>query len=772
LAAPDAGPDLPTRKGLYYYTIPPGKDNPPQNCYTSVFIFQIEETLPYCGRERAWINVDSAAGINNWDSINPKNNFHLMKYLNTADPNGWVTVGLIIKNGICYDTAWYHNLFQLIKIKPEFNVKLEGVCPPYKVTVSLRDSIQDSLVSARINFNGVDSIQNFSITDSVIHQKSFEFKTMGIKKITVSLTNRKGCIQSYDTTLYLGYFKSLITQKSVFCLSDSVPFENVVEYYSKSTGNWANKARASSGKEQIWWNFGDTNVYTQLGNLPKYKFKQVGNYQIKMAIQDSSGCRDTVTLSNKIKIVSAKAGIGSISANLICAPKIIPFQDSSYIIDSSAINGSTPYDIIEKWYWDFGDLKDISSLKNPIHDYTSNGTFIVKHTVTSKEGCVDSIIMPLTIKGPKPKYLFSSGDTIGCSPVKLKVANTTGTQLKSWQWTIDGPSNFVVSTDKDTTTEFSLVKSGVYRILLLGTDSLINEITGQTVYCTSVFPDTLNPKTRPIYVTVYDKPLVQLTGPDTVCANELFSVLANADTVYKQFVWKTNTGYNSGILQRTDSVFNYSFKDSGNYLITLIPTPSINITCVDTPSHPIFVRSIKADFDIDGSQSPLYTFTNKSIAASNFFWNFGQPKSGAENVSNQKNPTHDYKSLNDSFSVCLIAKNLSDCYDTICKVIPPVARLINIPNVFTPNNDGFNDAFDIEIVGQTLYDLKIYNRWGAKVYESTKDGKENDGINWNGKTNNDGAENVEGVYFYVFKYKFNPTDSEKSVNGSITLIRN
>jgi gliding motility-associated-like protein len=291
------------------------------------------------------------------------------------------------------------------------------------------------------------------------------------------------------------------------------------------------------------------------------------------------------------------------------------------------------------------------------------------------------------------------------------------------------------------------------------------------VYCTSVFPDTLNPKTRPIYVTVYDKPLVQLTGPDTVCANELLSILANADTVYKQFVWKTNTGYNSGILQRTDSIFNYSFKDSGNYLITLIPTPSINITCVDTPSHPIFVRSIKADFDIDGSQSPLYTFTNKSIAASNFFWNFGQPKSGAENVSNQKNPTHDYKSLNDSFSVCLVAKNLSDCYDTICKVIPPVARLINIPNVFTPNNDGFNDAFDIEIVGQTLYDLKIYNRWGAKVYESTKDGKENDGINWNGKTNNDEAENVEGVYFYVFKYKFNPTDSEKSVNGSITLIR-
>jgi gliding motility-associated-like protein len=103
-------------------------------------------------------------------------------------------------------------------------------------------------------------------------------------------------------------------------------------------------------------------------------------------------------------------------------------------------------------------------------------------------------------------------------------------------------------------------------------------------------------------------------------------------------------------------------------------------------------------------------------------------------------------------------------------MIPPTARLINIPNVFTPNGDGINDAFDISIVGQSLYDLKIYNRWGGKVFEGTKDGKNNDGINWNGTTYNEGNENGEGVYYYIFKYKF--SEGEKSVHGSITLIRN
>jgi gliding motility-associated-like protein len=95
---------------------------------------------------------------------------------------------------------------------------------------------------------------------------------------------------------------------------------------------------------------------------------------------------------------------------------------------------------------------------------------------------------------------------------------------------------------------------------------------------------------------------------------------------------------------------------------------------------------------------------------------------------------------------------------------------VEVPNIFTPNGDGINDAFDISIVGQSLYDLKIYNRWGGKVFEGTKDGKNNDGINWNGTTYNEGNENGEGVYYYIFKYKF--SEGEKSVHGSITLIRN
>jgi gliding motility-associated-like protein len=770
LAPPDAGPDLPTRRGMYYYTIPPGLGSPPLNCFTSVFVFQVEETLPSCGRERMWINTDSTGGKNNWDSINPKLNYYIHRYSNTADPKGWVTTGLIVKNGNCYDTAWYHNMFQLIKIKPQFITKIEGKCPPYKITISLKDSIQDSLTTAIISFNGVDSIQTFAITDSVIHQKSYSFTSMGIKSLSVTLTNSKGCSQSYDTIIYLGYYKDITLSKPVFCLKDSAQFYENIDYYAKTTRYWQQPLRAAANLEKMWWNFGDTNLFIPTGSWPKHVYKQAGNYTIKMAVQDSAGCKDTLTYFEKIKVVDVKAIIGPISANLICAPKIIPFTDNSIIIDSSALYLSPKYDRIINWIWNFGDLKTESSLKDPLHDYTSNGTFMVKHTVITEAGCKDSVFLPLTIKGPKPLYSFASGDTLGCSPVKLKLNNTTGTQLQSWQWTVNGPINFILSTDKDTATDFSLVKAGRYRLLLLGTDSLKNEITGQTVYCTSVFPDTLNPNSKPVFVTVYDKPTVQLFGPDSVCPNEVFTVKAIADTLYKQFIWQTSTGFNSGLKPRTDTTFNYSFKDSGNYFIKLFPIPKVNITCIDTGIHAIYVRNLKADFDIDGTKSPLYSFVNKSINASNYYWNFGQSSSGINNVSNDQNPTHDYKSLNDSFKVCLVAKNIGECFDTICKVIIPVSRLIQVPNVFTPNNDGINDAFDIDILGELFYEIKIYNRWGNKVFEGNADGKGNDGINWNGKTDNDGSPNSAGVYYYTFKYKFDLNENVKTLHGSITLI--
>lgn len=72
-----------------------------------------------------------------------------------------------------------------------------------------------------------------------------------------------------------------------------------------------------------------------------------------------------------------------------------------------------------------------------------------------------------------------------------------------------------------------------------------------------------------------------------------------------------------------------------------------------------------------------------------------------------------------------------------------------VPSIFTPNNDGYNDVFNIKISGYKNIDWKIYNRWGVLV-KSGKLKVENDGYIdlWDGRTN--AAQKVtDGTYYYI-----------------------
>jgi gliding motility-associated-like protein len=98
-------------------------------------------------------------------------------------------------------------------------------------------------------------------------------------------------------------------------------------------------------------------------------------------------------------------------------------------------------------------------------------------------------------------------------------------------------------------------------------------------------------------------------------------------------------------------------------------------------------------------------------------------------------------------------------------VLPPcdVNRLL-IPNVFTPDGDGLNDRFGVvEFEGfEMVSSLKIFDRWGEKVYE-------NSGADpyWDGMI--DGKTGLSDVYIYILKIVC--SDGEAILHGDVTLIR-
>ena len=109
---------------------------------------------------------------------------------------------------------------------------------------------------------------------------------------------------------------------------------------------------------------------------------------------------------------------------------------------------------------------------------------------------------------------------------------------------------------------------------------------------------------------------------------------------------------------------------------------------------------------------------------------------------------------------------LLECSDTIPKVIIPEAPLI-IPNVFTPNNDGVNDTFKIELKNASLSNFSIYDRWGLLI--KSDDIKNHTTILWDGRTTT-GELCTAGVYFYTLQYTDANGDTQKK-NGYITLIK-
>lgn len=86
-----------------------------------------------------------------------------------------------------------------------------------------------------------------------------------------------------------------------------------------------------------------------------------------------------------------------------------------------------------------------------------------------------------------------------------------------------------------------------------------------------------------------------------------------------------------------------------------------------------------------------------------------------------------------------------------------------LPNIFTPNNDDRNETFrPMEMCGVASGKLKIYNRWGQLIYETSEITK-----GWNGKVN--GQKSADGVYYYLVEYS-DFKNQPKKKKGWVELV--
>lgn len=137
-------------------------------------------------------------------------------------------------------------------------------------------------------------------------------------------------------------------------------------------------------------------------------------------------------------------------------------------------------------------------------------------------------------------------------------------------------------------------------------------------------------------------------------------------------------------------------------------------------------------------------------------WDFGDGT-----TSTLQDPEHIYEQEG-TYTVTVVVQNSIGCLDTLYSTVV-VFEEFNLGSVFTPNNDGINDYFEIPNSGLDEFEIKIYNRWGRLLFETTDENKY-----WDGKTPS-GSNAAPGTYFYIIN-ALSPFNDYSS-NGIITLLR-
>lgn len=157
-------------------------------------------------------------------------------------------------------------------------------------------------------------------------------------------------------------------------------------------------------------------------------------------------------------------------------------------------------------------------------------------------------------------------------------------------------------------------------------------------------------------------------------------------------------------------------------------------------------------------------FTNYSLGAVSFLWDFAGLDSSTE-----FEPEFYFPVQGGEYAVQLVATNEWGCADSTAYYVWLIdSFVLFVPNAFTPDNDGQNDAW--KVIGQDVdpghFHVRVWNRWGQTVYESHD-------INdvWLGEFEEGAYYGQIETYFYEIEAKSKSTAADHKVQGHVTVVR-
>jgi len=401
-------------------------------------------------------------------------------------------------------------------------------------------------------------------------------------------------------------------------------------------------------------------------------------------------------------------------------------------------NLSTPVPGASLHYtWSFGD-GSVSTAANPGHMY-AQGVYTVS-LISGNNFCADTAEQTITLSHPllaaftESPILICQGEVVNFTNTTTVTASNNATPAVAdgnYHWSM-GNGNTV--TTQDVTYQF--LNSGTYTVTLTATD---------WIPCTSVARnivqvDTISPARIGVTDTVFCQgTYVTFTGE--------YAELGNTGNLLNIGDGTTMNNMNP-ILHGYEGYGLFTVSVTANYRACPSITTSRQVFIIQQP----YVNLGGDTALCKGSESIILSDVVNGVSnTASWVWSTGQ--TGQSIVVTE--PGYYYATVN--VGNCYTSDTIwvkNDCY-------------MNIPNVFSPNNDGSNDYFfprDLLTKGLVKFNMNIYNRWGQLIFET----ETLDGRGWDGKWN--GVAQPEGVYVYIIDGVFKDGQKEHH-QGNVTLLK-
>jgi PKD repeat protein len=180
------------------------------------------------------------------------------------------------------------------------------------------------------------------------------YRLTGRYNVTLTVKNSFGCQSSFTIPNYIRILDSV---KANFTLlpepSCGAPFS--VQFKDTTLG---------INVVERFWDFGDGATSTELN--PRHSFTTPGNFNIRLIAKNVQGCTDTITKS--INLVTGNFQASFNAPDEVCRGPRVKFT-----------NTSTPQNLIDSVYWDFGD-GTFSKVLSPEKGFALSGNYNVTLT--------------------------------------------------------------------------------------------------------------------------------------------------------------------------------------------------------------------------------------------------------------------------------------------------------------------------------------------------------------------------------------------------------